>query len=357
MNRLFIKLSGLFFALILMQSCTTDFETTASYEDITIVYGLLDQKQADQYIKINKAFLSDKDILTYAAIPDSSYYPYVLEVTLQEINDNGNVVQTFTFDTTTIYNKEEGQFYFPNQVLYKWNRPDYPVDYEVINWGQTPVDTIPIWLNTDNTYKLVIKNPETEKFITAETFLVDNFRLLSPIPYTSTIRFIPEPVSPRPFKWKNDDNGGKYEIDMLFHYGELKVGSTDTVYTHINVMSNNVTAQPDDDEITIYYWDDRFFSACDVLIPYEDAAEEDEIKDRFSSFIEIIISAAEQNFSLYLEVNEPSTSIIQDKPQYSNIDNGLGIFSSRSHNKTLKKLNSQTVSDLKSLYPHLKFKY
>lgn len=355
MIRLYIKLSGLFFALVFMLSCTTDFDTTASYKDITIVYGLLDQTQADQYIKINKAFLSETDVLTYAQDPDSSNYPFLLDVKLEEWNDNGNLVQTFSFDTTTIYNKESGQFYNPDQILYKWISPEYPIGYDVIYWGQTAVDTVPIWLNTNSTYKLIIKNTELDKVISSETFLVDGFDLTKPVPFTSTIRFVPDAANSRPFTWKNAENCSKYEINMLFHYGELKTGSTDTVYKYINIMSNSVKANEGQDDVTQYYSDDRFFTSCNTLIPYEDASVENEIKDRFSSFLEITVSAAEENFSLYLEVNEPSSSIVQDKPQFSNIENGLGMFSSRSNSTTLKKVHSESMAYLMAEYPQLKF--
>ena len=73
--------------------------------------------------------------------------------------------------------------------------------------------------------------------------------------------------------------------------------------------------------------------------------------------LEITISAAEENFSLYLEVNEPSTSIVQDKPQFSNIENGLGIFSSRAYTKTFKKVHPESMAYLMALYPYLKFDF
>jgi hypothetical protein len=357
MMRLFLKLSGLFFAFVFITSCETDFDTTANYKDITVVYGLLDQTKAEQYIKINKAFLSETDVLTYAALDDSNQYANKLEVTLEEWNSNGNFVQSFNFDTTTIYDKEPGQFYNPEQILYKWQGPEFPIGYEFITWGQTPVDTIPIWLNTNSTYKLIIKNTELNKVLTSETKLVDKFNLTKPVPFTTTILFVPDPVSSRPFTWKNSDNAGKYEINMLFHYGELKTGAADTVYKYISLMSNSVNVNQGQEEVTVYFSDDRFFTACNTLIPYDDATIENEIKDRFSSFIEVIISAADQDFALYLEVNEPSTSIVQDKPQYSNIENGLGIFSSRSNKSTLKKVHSESMTYLMSEYPYLKFKF
>lgn len=358
MNHLFIKLSGLVFVLAMMFSCTTDFETTAPYKDITIVYGLLDQTQADQYIKINKAYLSETDVLTYANNADSNNYPYVLDIKLEEWDENDNLVKTFGFDTTTIYNKEPGQFYNPEQVLYKWIGPDYPLSYEVITWGTPPtaIDSIPKWLNTDHFYKLVINDPVTGKLISSETNMVDNFTIERPLPFSSSIKFVSNQNNTRQFEWKNADNAAKYEIEMLFHYYEVN-GSADTTETYIKVWSQSENAQQGDSDVSVTFSDDQFFSACSGLIPYPDAAQESLVIIRISSFIELKISAAEESFSLYLEVNEPSTSIVQDKPQFSNVENGLGIFSSRAYTKTYKKVHPESMQELIALYPYLKFNF
>jgi hypothetical protein len=59
-----------------------------------------------------------------------------------------------------------------------------------------------------------------------------------------------------------------------------------------------------------------------------------------------------------MQVYEPSTSIVQEKPPYTNIENGIGIFSARYYNYVRKKLHQETVSDLKNINDNaLKFAY
>ena len=53
-----------------MESCETDFEVNAPWRDITIVYGLLNQKENPHVIKINKAFLGEADVNDMAQIRD-----------------------------------------------------------------------------------------------------------------------------------------------------------------------------------------------------------------------------------------------------------------------------------------------
>jgi len=57
--------------------------------------------------------------------------------------------------------------------------------------------------------------------------------------------------------------------------------------------------------------------------------------------IELIVSVAADDFSTYLDVNAPSGSIVQVRPEFSNISNGIGIFSARSNNtfKNTRKLD------------------
>jgi len=355
MSRILIIFPGTLILLVFVISCETDFDTTTNYEDITVVYGLLDRQQQTQFIKINKAFLSETDVLTYANDPDSLNYPYPIDVYIQEINANGDVVNTYEFDTTTVYDKEDGIFYSDEQILYKYTAPDPPIGYEeVFLGGGFPVDTIPLWLNSENTYKLFIKNSISGKEVTSETTLVSNFGLKLPFLNLTVLTFEMEPNAYKKITWEVPFNASRFEFNMLFHYGEVRSGA-DTSYNYIQLSSNIVTTEEVESEVSIYYYDDTFFTSCDHLIPYQDPAMEAEVLSRFSSFVEIKIAAAENNFANYLEINEPSTSIIQDKPQYSNIENGIGIFSGRSNYYNFKKISGPTGVKLSQYYQHLKF--
>src|SRR5947207_9325485 len=73
-------------------SCSTDFNVTTTWKDITIVYGLLDASDTAQYIKVGKAFLDPStSALTIAQNPDSLYYND-LTVVLED-NANGSTIQ------------------------------------------------------------------------------------------------------------------------------------------------------------------------------------------------------------------------------------------------------------------------
>src|SRR5215471_8050523 len=87
-------LVGIFISVFII-SCSTDFNVTTSWKDIGIIYGLLDQTDTAQYIKVMKAYLDpNTSALTIAKNPDSIYYPDDLSVDLLQLQGS-TVVQTF----------------------------------------------------------------------------------------------------------------------------------------------------------------------------------------------------------------------------------------------------------------------
>ena len=68
--------------------------------------------------------------------------------------------------------------------------------------------------------------------------------------------------------------------------------------------------------------------------------------------MEYIFTIAADELNTYMEVTEPSFTIVQEKPPYTNIVNGIGIFSAR-HDNTgdypiiQTAFSQQTLDELK----------
>ena len=45
--------------------------------------------------------------------------------------------------------------------------------------------------------------------------------------------------------------------------------------------------------------------------------------------LDLIMTVGTENLNIYIKVNEPITGIVQQRPQFTNINNGIGLFSSR----------------------------
>lgn len=296
-----MKMSKLFNAILLISfvyifsSCETDFNPNAEYQDITVVYGLLNQNDSISYIKINKAFLGDQNAYVMAQYEDSSSYGNNLEVKVQEVGTN----KVFIFDTTTIFNKESGVFYSPNQVVYKC------VTYKQLIVG--------------NEYKLTIRNKKTGKLITSSTQLISPFSIIT---FYNGGYFNLPTTGKRVIEWKSTKYGKAYQFNLRFNYFE---NGTPKYLDMIFPVSKSKDVYGGE-LMRVEFPSAYFFKTIQSNIPVIPGVVRNVGK------IELKVSVAADEFSTYLDINAPSGSIVQVRPEYTNIANGIGIFSARYDN-------------------------
>ena len=324
LSALLLILSG----LILFNGCSNDVDINASYELITVVYGLLDPNEDTTYLKINKAFLGEGNALIMAQIPDSSEFIEKVDVRIWPEDNPDNI---YHFDTITITNKDPGIFYNPYQVIYYCAFKPEP----------------------NKKYKLRILYEQNE--VTSECTTIADFQTsdISKPGFAKAIGFDYDLINP--VRWNKKANGPRYDVTIRFHYKEIWEGSSDTVYRFIDWHKDTrkATSSP---EVESLYNGSNFFNALNIYVPYEDASQEGKVMHRYTGMTDFIVEAGGTTLNTYMEVNEPSSSIIQERPEYTNIENGIGVFSSRSKAIKTKKLNDETKARVQELY-WLKFEY
>ncbi len=337
------KLSIIFslFAILWgFSSCDNEVSTIADWEEITIVYGLLNQNDSISYIKITKAYLGEGNAMTFAQVRDSSEYDNKLDVRIEEYN-NGNFVKEFVFDTTTIYNKDEGAFYAPVQTVYS------AVTHNM--------------LSDDNTYKLIIHNPKTGKTMTSETPIVDSdFTIHKPVINNATRPTIniKDNEFPMAVEVYSAVNGKRYGVYMTFNYKEVFEGDTTAYPKSIVWKSFPVRKAPDiegGDILEFDFINHSFWVWLTENVPYADEEKETSVAERYAETVVFTFEVAEDQFNTYMEVNEPTTSIVQDRPEYSNIENGTGLFSARYSKDRTFYLSEVSSNWLWNNYYELKF--
>src|SRR5690606_33649965 len=121
-----IPLIGIMVGSLSMLGCSEDFQVTAPYKKVTVVYGLLDPQDTAHYIRIQKAFLDEnKSAIQMAADPDSSFFSELV-VTMTAFSDpeGQTPVETHTLEKVNLnqqgYPKEEGPFFTDPSYAYKW---------------------------------------------------------------------------------------------------------------------------------------------------------------------------------------------------------------------------------------------
>jgi hypothetical protein len=329
-------LSLLLIVLAFFYGCTEELELNAEYQDITIVYGFMERTDAGEndttFIKITKAFLGG-DARIIAQIRDSSEYPEKLHVELNEHNaSNDELISTTMLDTLTISNKElDGQFYAPYQQVY----------YAVMPVNQTSL------------YKLKIIRGNKE--ITSETPIVNKFSITRP-GFPKYVNY--QKGKSNLFRYTVPEDGTRFELYIRFNFTEVwEDNPEDTVFRYIDWYKTTRTptyVSPGfEDEVR--YQNDIFYSALEVQVPYPDPEQEAKVLRRFTAKADYTVYAAGEEFSTYLEVNGPSTSIVQERPEYTNIVNGLGLFSTRTKVVSTKRLHTDTRNNILDM--NLKFVY
>ena len=320
--------------LLFVWSCEEDFNLNAPYKDITVVYGLIDPGEDTIFLKINKAFLGDGNVMEMAKIEDSSIYVTALQATIEEWA-NGNFVKSYKLDTITINNKEEGTFYNPYQLIY-----------------YTPYEPV-----TTSEYRLKVE--VNNRTITAATNLVNDFTIKKPIAGSQFIQFTPG--NEGTIEWTSAVYGKRYEVVIRIKYKEVFLDSPDTVFKYVDWGMGTKKSVNDKggEDMIVKYGNDAFYTFIGNQIPYSDPAKEANVKERYTDGVDFIIAVAADALNLYMEVNEPSNSIVQERPEFSNVSDGIGLFSSRFKNSRTKKIGAVTIQEIKTnpLTKDLKFVY
>lgn len=301
------------------QACDKEVELLAEYEDITVVYGLISPEDSLSYLRIEKAFLTDGDVFEAAQVADSNSYPYKLDVRMYSNN------REITFDTMTVRDKEDGIFYNPEMMVY----------YAVTN----------NMLNDEDEYHLEVTNPKTGKVVTSSSYLIDASGIRLDYPKIK-ISF----TSDKAVEFNSINNGRLYQLNLRFHYTERNIVSDERSDYFVDWIFPSVQTDYLDGGDIIYfpYIGEQFYLNLLSNIPYKENIE------RYEGQVELIVSVADDTFNTYMEVNEPSTSLVIERPSYTNIENGYGVFASRSNYIGFYSLSQPSIAELRT-YDQLNF--
>ena len=299
-----MKIKNLLFLILpLLFSCETDFDVNANWKDVTIVYGLIDPNNEDQLIKINKAYLGQGDAIQMASISDSTNYdPSNLIVKIHRVRE-----QVFnTYDTLstvvltdTVLDKDDGLFSTDDNIIYTFKKPSS-------------------FYNTNSIYVLEILNLSSGQKVTSETEIINSFSFESLNPsfewglyngeLADSLRFRTKNI-----EWQNSINGVIYQLDILINYLESGI---------VNSLSwSQPIVEYSSGNMSLKIKGDQFFQFL------ENNLDNNTTKQFLN--LDLVMTIGAQDLKTYIDVNQPFSGIVQERPVFSNIDNGVGLFSSR----------------------------
>lgn len=192
---------GLFVA-----ACSNDFEVTAPWKEVPVVYALISPDDTAHYVRVEKAFLDpDKSALEIAKIADSIYYPEnAITVFLERDSDKKRFQMTRVEGAKEGYPRKDGTFATSPNWLYKVKPlPGQPV------------------VEVGKKYNVVVKRADGQPDITGSTTVPGDFIFNAPnqLQTPPLIAFTAD-TSAYTVQWRSDVNAYYFNVYFTVRYRE-----------------------------------------------------------------------------------------------------------------------------------------
>ncbi len=282
-----------FVAVLLgLTSCSKDFDSNAPYEDVTIVYGILNPDDQEHYIKIYKGFITADNAYEAAKEYDSLYYFDQIDVVVEEYFNN-RLNASYPLDMTRDIPRDlEGDFAAPEQLLYHFSAE----------------------LNPEALYKLVITNKKTGRVVTAETDVIGNFYLRAPSDNTLQVGI--HSTQNVDVKFATPKHAKSYEVFQTFYYIERNRITHEEVRKSIRRKLNSGVVRDGLTEQSCSYIPANLLTVIANRVP------EDPNLDRYISVDSALcfeVWVVNDPIYNYVSNNTISGSVVLDRLAYTNL--------------------------------------
>lgn len=322
--------------LLLFQSCETEIDIIAPQRDVTIIYGLLEADRFRHFIRINKIFVGETAASELAKENGiNEYAPNELSARIIELNkDSAETGNQWDLIRSTITNKQDGAFNSDSNVIYYFDAT----------------------LNADRIYKIVCDiniEGEEPRVVTASTNLVGNqstfgsgieqVRLINPnlsgvnssnggqdrsldeVSLVNNTNYAEDFA----VTWTSARGGFRYTSYMRFYYTEFS-RSQGTKIKRDSVTMSFSSRSFDQDQGEVRFPSknaEDFYSRVGSQV--DDTEPDSDIERIVSDTLQFFLEVANEELATYIEVNQPISDVAQERPEYTNVKNGLGVFASR----------------------------
>ncbi|MFN4083769.1 MAG: hypothetical protein ACK4K9_09075 [Bacteroidia bacterium] len=293
-----LKIFALLFIAFFALSCNNTIELNAPYKEIAVVYGFIDENAPYQAIRIQKAFQTSGNVTIADAAnnPDSIYFDTLI-VTLKNLTTGINY-PCVRIDTIP---KDSGFFGSTKNVVY--------------------LTVIPKNANLINeVYELEIINPVSGNTYRSRANIVKNAIIEGRNIFLSTA-----PNAFLPFRFTQGANAVIHDCSIKLNYTEHEANDTsiktNKFVEYFLVKNQEINRQGQMVDLRV--------RTVELIAFWKNYIKPDNTKKRYVTSIEYVVYAGGNDFKVLLDLAKPNTSIVQKKPEFSNIENGLGIFTSR----------------------------
>lgn len=317
---------------VLLYSCETKVDLIAEGEESPIVYGFLSPSTDTQFVKITKSFLTDGNAFVGAQDPSLSEYEN-LEAWIIAWDGNDSIT-SYLLQEKTVTDKDSGVFYYPVQTVYYTdeivfdddNDPQYDYDFE-IKFNGSGRDV-------------------TSKTVVVGKFLPNNTQAFDVINFVSLFNVSGSAYQDKLMKIDPSVNVKRYEFTFRFHYVEMYTdGSEANKYMD---FSYTPWVREDINSNTSYSFSikgENFFLGVQSRLIAQN--NEENVTRRVIGKVDYIFDYAGSDFNTFIELSQPATSFNSEQNPYTNITNGIGVWSSRAQEVfNDKEFNVRSIQEL-----------
>ena len=319
-----------FIAAISLYSCETKVDLVAEGEESPIVFGFIDSDLDTQFVKITRSFITEGNAFQGALDPTLSEYED-LEAWIVEY-DGGDSIAAYLLKEKLVSNKDSGVFYFPVQTVYYTD--------EIVFEDNDP--------SYDNEF--ILEFYASERNVSASTVVIGPFvanatQALPELRFAQTNDPAAQIYQDKTMRIDVSDNAKRYDFTLRFHYLEKYVdGTEEDKYLDFVYPSYD----PDDfngNQIEFKIKGEQFFQGVESKLIAQD--NEENVARRIIGKLDYIFDYAGSDLNTYIELNKPATSFNSEQNPYTNINNGVGVWSARGQEIFLdKELEVKSIQEL-----------
>ena len=311
MRKIIFPIIGLCFLL----SCDNEVQLNAPFKDIPVVYGLLSASDTAHYIRIEKAFLvENENALELARDPNQLYYDHLeVSLTRQSTGETFSLKRISGADDG--YPRKDGIFIEEPNYLYKVNQTE-------------------ILLDEGDVIQIAINRGEGFDPVTASTPIIGSIKINQPNP-DNTISF-KENVKTR-FRWTDKANASFYSVKLYLKYLEADANNGGD-------FEEKVLEWPVKEDIGTNKFD---IDGHNFFVFLSNSLASGEQFRRIFSKVDVRVDAGGLELQKYIEQGLVNIGITgsQEVDAYSNLSEGVGVFSTRNSIITPNYNISQVTRD------------
>lgn len=308
-------------------SCNTKVDLIEDGVESAVVYGFLDPNLDTQFVKIIHTFLTDGNAFDAAQIQEISEYKDLEAYVI--VYNGSDSINAYLLQEKTVTDKDSGVFYYPVQTIYYFTEP----------------------INHDLSYELKFFGSGNE--VSSKTAIVGDFNanntLLSPI-ISLVLEFdvSGSTYRSRLIRIESAKNVRRYEVRLRFHYSEVYTDGT-IIEKYLDFKNAPIETETlsGGETYDVFIAGESFYRRVAGRILGQ--SNEVNVAKRIIGNLDHIIEYAGEDLNIFLELNEPFTSFTPEKNPFTNIVNGIGVWSSRGRMVFEgKSLNISSIRELTS---------